>query len=68
MRPLADAFGLTGDARDTFCQAADGAPDRPSVARVAAQLPPDVYPFTGRAQELARLDALLAGPSERPWP
>jgi tetratricopeptide (TPR) repeat protein/transcriptional regulator with XRE-family HTH domain len=66
LRLLADAFGLTGDARDTFCQASGGGPDRPAVARVATQLPPDVHPFTGRAEELARLDALLAGPGERP--
>jgi tetratricopeptide (TPR) repeat protein/transcriptional regulator with XRE-family HTH domain len=69
MRLLADAFGLTGDARDTFFQTAESPPDRPSgfqVAGPAAQLPPDVYPFTGRAEELAKLDALLALPSDRP--
>ncbi|GIF23044.1 tetratricopeptide (TPR) repeat protein/transcriptional regulator with XRE-family HTH domain [Actinoplanes tereljensis] len=63
VRLLADAFGLTDEARDTFCQATDGTPP---VARVVAQLPPDVHPFTGRAEELAELDALLAHPSERP--
>ncbi|WP_213013982.1 helix-turn-helix transcriptional regulator, partial [Paractinoplanes toevensis] len=63
VRLLADAFGLTDDARDTFCQAANGAP---AVARVVTQLPPDVHPFTGRTEELAELDALLAHPGQRP--
>jgi tetratricopeptide (TPR) repeat protein/transcriptional regulator with XRE-family HTH domain len=69
VRLLADAFGLAGDARDAFCQGVDGAPDQPTVPdqpRVPAQLPPDVHPFTGRAGELAELDALLADPGERP--
>jgi tetratricopeptide (TPR) repeat protein/transcriptional regulator with XRE-family HTH domain len=66
MRLLADAFGLTGEARDRFCQTAGIPPARPSGFQVAAQLPPDVYPFAGRAEELAELDALLAVPSERP--
>ncbi|WP_250033839.1 ATP-binding protein [Paractinoplanes maris] len=63
VRLLADAFGLTGEARDTFCQGADG---EPAPAQVAAQLPPDVHPFTGRTDELTRLDKLLAAPGERP--
>ncbi|WP_246366578.1 AfsR/SARP family transcriptional regulator [Nonomuraea rhodomycinica] len=33
---------------------------------VAAMLPPDVYGFTGRDRELARLDALLATAAEQP--
>ncbi|MCU7725287.1 tetratricopeptide repeat protein [Actinoplanes sp. KI2] len=66
MRLLADAFGLAGEARDTFCQTAEAPPDPPSGFPVVAQLPSDVYPFTGRAAELARLDALLAVAGERP--
>ncbi|MCY1138022.1 tetratricopeptide repeat protein [Actinoplanes sp. Pm04-4] len=63
VRLLADAFGLTGDARDSFCQGAD---EVAPAARPATQLPPDVHSFTGRADELARLDALLAGSGTRP--
>ncbi|HWS32177.1 MAG TPA: tetratricopeptide repeat protein [Actinoplanes sp.] len=59
VRLLADAFGLTGAERDEFCRG-DSAPP------VAAQLPPDVHPFAGRAEELAGLDALLDGARERP--
>ncbi|SDT77176.1 Tetratricopeptide repeat-containing protein [Actinoplanes derwentensis] len=65
VRLLADAFGLTGAERDEFCQGADGAPTT-AAPRVASQLPPDVHPFTGRAEELTRLDTLLDGAGGRP--
>ncbi|WP_433247082.1 AfsR/SARP family transcriptional regulator [Streptosporangium sp. CA-135522] len=38
----------------------------PVAARVAALLPLDVYGFTGRNRELARLDAILASAGEQP--
>ncbi len=65
VRILAEAFGLTGDARDEFCAAAG---ERPSTGNAApgprrtipAQLPADVRSFTGRTAELARLDELSA--------
>ncbi|GAA1632610.1 hypothetical protein GCM10009828_070600 [Actinoplanes couchii] len=63
VRLLADAFGLTGAERDEFCGGADSPPPAP---RVMSLLPPDVHPFAGRADELARLDALLDGQSGRP--
>ncbi|WP_433301582.1 ATP-binding protein [Actinoplanes sp. CA-030573] len=67
MRLLADAFGLTGEARDSFCQTAGGPPPtQPAPTRPPAQLPPEMFPFTGRAEELARLDALLAMSGDRP--
>jgi tetratricopeptide (TPR) repeat protein/transcriptional regulator with XRE-family HTH domain len=63
VRLLADAFELAGAERDRFCQAASGT----STLRraVPAQLPADLYGFTGRVAPLARLDALL-GEAERP--
>src|SRR5262249_4169073 len=69
VRLLADAFGLRSDGRDRFCAAAAGAPAR-SLGRdaVPAQLPPDVWAFTGRTAELDRLDRLLAVPAPRPPP
>ncbi|GAA0904387.1 ATP-binding protein [Virgisporangium aurantiacum] len=61
IRLLADAFGLTGPARDRFCEVAAGASTGQPVNVVTpAQLPPDVFGFTGRQAELAELDALLA--------
>jgi DNA-binding XRE family transcriptional regulator len=60
VRLLADAFGLHGNDRHRFCQAAAGAP--PAAGTVPALLPPDVHGFTGRGAELDRLDALLTGP------
>ncbi|MDG4790445.1 BTAD domain-containing putative transcriptional regulator [Micromonospora sp. WMMD1102] len=41
------------------------APAAPEV-EVPAQLPPDVYGFSGRATEIARLDALLSAASSHP--
>ena len=62
VRLLADAFGLTGAERDAFCRSvADEPADRPAGHIVPAQLPSDVFGFTGRDDELTRLDALLGG-------
>jgi tetratricopeptide (TPR) repeat protein/transcriptional regulator with XRE-family HTH domain len=74
VRLLAEAFGLTGAERDRFRQAAVGEPvaqptpptNTPPVHEVPAQLPMDVPAFAGRSRELARLDAVLTGMSERP--
>ncbi|MGI5215748.1 ATP-binding protein [Plantactinospora sp. CA-290183] len=77
VRLLADAFGLTGEDRDRFCQSArDGStappvsapvPAQPAASvRVPAQLPPDVSAFTGRGAELALLDELVAGVADEP--
>jgi tetratricopeptide (TPR) repeat protein/transcriptional regulator with XRE-family HTH domain len=68
VRLLADAFGLTGTERDRFCQVAAGPPDLPLPAtpHIPSQLPPDVAAFTGREEELARLDDLLAGAADQP--
>jgi transcriptional regulator with XRE-family HTH domain/tetratricopeptide (TPR) repeat protein len=65
---LADAFGLSDTERERFWPAvasaggearrAPAAP-RPAGAVTPAQLPPDVNGFTGRRDELARLDALV---------
>jgi tetratricopeptide (TPR) repeat protein/transcriptional regulator with XRE-family HTH domain len=67
VRLLADAFGLTGPAREEFVQAALPAPALPATAPVGpparprpAQLPADVPGFAGRAGQLARLTALAA--------
>jgi len=67
VRLLADAFALRGAERDRFCQAAAGnaAPDNVDRPMIPAQLPPDVWAFTGRSAELARLNALLATPQRR---
>ncbi|MGH3877628.1 MAG: helix-turn-helix domain-containing protein, partial [Actinophytocola sp.] len=66
VRLLAEAFGLTGQARDEFSAAAGEQPTGPpSPGRqptIPAQLPADVRAFTGRGAELAELDSL----SERP--
>jgi tetratricopeptide (TPR) repeat protein/transcriptional regulator with XRE-family HTH domain len=62
VRLLADAFGLTGAERDRFSRAA--ADERVGEAsggasQVPAQLPADIAGFTGRAEQLDRLDALV---------
>jgi tetratricopeptide (TPR) repeat protein len=58
---------LTSHDRDRFCQAAAGElTGRVAAARVPAQLPSDVAAFTGREEELAQLDALLAGGDDPP--
>jgi transcriptional regulator with XRE-family HTH domain len=60
-RLLAEAFGLEGADREAFHRAAEPAApvakERPGP--VPAQLPPDVYAFTGRGGELEDLDRLL---------
>src|SRR5438874_13374087 len=65
VRLLADAFALTGDDRDRFTASAATdvpVPERPAPDRsVPAQLPADVAGFSGRAEELRRLTALLDG-------
>jgi DNA-binding SARP family transcriptional activator/DNA-binding XRE family transcriptional regulator/Tfp pilus assembly protein PilF len=74
-RMLADALGLGGAELERFVQAANrspksGPPASPGVPAtveqpespkppIPAQLPPDVGDFTGRATELAALDAFL---------
>jgi transcriptional regulator with XRE-family HTH domain len=61
VRLLADAFGLTGADRDRFCQSVtDGTTAEPASGIMPAQLPSDVFGFTGRRGELACLDTLLA--------
>jgi tetratricopeptide (TPR) repeat protein/transcriptional regulator with XRE-family HTH domain len=62
VRLLADAFGLTGGARDQFCQAVDAGASAESGARSAppAQLPADVTGFVGRVQPLRQLTDLFA--------
>lgn len=67
VRLLADVFGLGGADQDRFCQAATGAApaDHVGPEAVPAQLPPEVWAFTGRTAELDQLDALLAS-SEQP--
>jgi tetratricopeptide (TPR) repeat protein/transcriptional regulator with XRE-family HTH domain len=73
VRLLADAFGVVGTDREGFCQAAAGEPTAArepadsSVGRdVPMQLPADVSAFTGRAEQLARLDAVLAEVAVQP--
>jgi tetratricopeptide (TPR) repeat protein/transcriptional regulator with XRE-family HTH domain len=67
VRLLADAFELTGAERDWFCQAAAGEPaDQSAVRRAPAQLPPDVSAFTGRQEQLVRLDGLLSQTTDPP--
>ncbi|MEH1122845.1 ATP-binding protein [Micromonospora sp. CPCC 206061] len=62
---LAAALGLTGADRDEFLAAATLSVDQPPAAGAPAQLPPDVSAFAGREAQLARLDALLDGPTGR---
>src|SRR5687768_17377983 len=67
VRLLADALGLAGATRREF-QTAARAGGAPAVAAgepaVPFQLPPDIADFTGRADVVARLDALLAGDAD----
>jgi tetratricopeptide (TPR) repeat protein/transcriptional regulator with XRE-family HTH domain len=68
VRLLADAFGLTGDARDQFCAAATLADEprpRGGYSTLPAQLPADVRAFTARSAELGRLDELSPGARSR---
>jgi tetratricopeptide (TPR) repeat protein/transcriptional regulator with XRE-family HTH domain len=60
VRLIADAFGLHGADRDRFCQAAAGLVTTGPTSMVPAQLPPDVWAFTGRTKQIERLDALLS--------
>ena len=70
VRMLADALGLRGAERQTFCDAGfdvstEPDPHRPAPADhsrqvTPSQLPPDVPDFTGRADHLARLDRIRA--------
>ncbi|WP_416967916.1 ATP-binding protein [Streptomyces sp. 4F14] len=55
VRHLADALGLAAAHREEFQEAATGT----RLARVPNQLPPAHLLFTGRAEQLARLDAVL---------
>lgn len=61
VRLLAEAFGLSGEERDRFCESAAGRPAQPPPRAPVppAQLPADVAGFTGRTEQLARLNALL---------
>ncbi|GIF25513.1 hypothetical protein Ate02nite_82430 [Paractinoplanes tereljensis] len=63
MRLLADAFRLEGDDRERFLRSA-AEPAVRSTEIIPAQLPSDPSGFTGRDQELTRLDELLAGPDQ----
>ncbi|MFC4039888.1 ATP-binding protein [Dactylosporangium siamense] len=74
VRLLADVFGLTGTDADTFRRSAAGVDagevtagdPAPAAGRVPAQLPPDVSTFTGRAVQLAALDAMAAEAADQP--
>jgi tetratricopeptide (TPR) repeat protein/transcriptional regulator with XRE-family HTH domain len=67
VRLLADAFGLVDDDRERFCQTAAGEPTEPATRpNLPAQLPAEVSAFTGRDEELAYLDALLARAVDQP--
>nr|MDT0656969.1 tetratricopeptide repeat protein [Micromonospora sp. DSM 115978] len=80
MRVLADAFGLTGGARDDFCSMAtpglrstttpglrgDRKVAAPGGRPVPAELPPDAFPFVGRQHETGGLDVLLTSISDQP--
>jgi tetratricopeptide (TPR) repeat protein len=60
LRLLAAAFALTDAERARFyALAASQTGERPAGNSALAQLPADVYGFTGREEQLARLDALL---------
>ncbi len=72
VRRIAQTCGLTGAAREDFEQAARAGywrartPVAPSSMDRPAQLPADVVRFTGRSDELARLDAALAAAGTAP--
>jgi tetratricopeptide (TPR) repeat protein/transcriptional regulator with XRE-family HTH domain len=67
VRLLADAFGLMGTDRERFCRTAADAPTHaPTRPYLPAQLPADVSAFTGRDEQLACLDALLAEAGDQP--
>lgn len=72
VRLLADAFGLCGADRDRFQQLVVAAAEQVWVSRsaadrtVPAQLPADVPDFTGRIDELDRLDTIASGAGEHP--
>jgi tetratricopeptide (TPR) repeat protein/transcriptional regulator with XRE-family HTH domain len=66
IRLLADAFGLTGEARERFCELADPALPPPAQACGPAQLPLDAAGFAGREGYLSQLFALFAGASGQP--
>jgi tetratricopeptide (TPR) repeat protein/transcriptional regulator with XRE-family HTH domain len=66
VRLLADAFGLAGAERDSFCLAAAGEVSGGPSARVPAQLPPDVSAFAGRDEQLTWLDALVSVEAAQP--
>lgn len=72
VRLLADAFGLAGAERDAFLNtagrraAASALDTLPDQQHVPAQLPADVAGFTGRTEQLARLDKLLAKAADPP--
>jgi transcriptional regulator with XRE-family HTH domain len=62
VRLLADALGLTGAARENFCQSidvADGEGGPVPYRAVPAQLPPRTATFVGRARQMAYLDSLM---------
>jgi tetratricopeptide (TPR) repeat protein/transcriptional regulator with XRE-family HTH domain len=65
VRLLADALALAGTTRLEFHTAARGADGPQAVAvgepAVPFLLPPDIADFTGRAEVVARLEALLVG-------
>jgi len=56
-RLLADALGLTGPDRADFLAAAGGRDPGTGVAAASRALPRDIASFTGRAGELAQLEA-----------
>ncbi|MFC7546074.1 BTAD domain-containing putative transcriptional regulator [Plantactinospora sp. GCM10030261] len=56
---------LRGELPPSAASAATAASAAPRV-KVPAQLPPDVYGFSGRDAEIARLDALLTGAAGQP--
>ena len=56
-RLLADALGLTGPDRAEFLAAAGGRDRGAGVAAASRALPRDIASFTGRAGELAQLEA-----------
>ncbi|MBE1485903.1 ATP-binding protein [Plantactinospora soyae] len=58
--------GVLATARDRVAEQQRRTPRRPAKAgqrSVPRQLPADVFAFVGRGEQLARLDAMLAGPA-----